>query len=177
MFIYNLKLSKNNIFKITLISFITIALLILSFSIIMILHTSKTESIYNSKNKTELTNETYTDVLNSVHNDLNSYIGKEIEFTGYVYRIYDFNTNQFVLARDMIISSDMQTVVVGFLCEGKEIERYNDGDWIQITGKIEKGDYHGEIPIIKITSIIPSQKPDNPYVFPPDENYLQTPEI
>ena len=30
--------------------------------------------------------------------------------------MYDFNNEQFVLARDMIVSSDFQTVVVGFLC-------------------------------------------------------------
>ena len=177
MFIYNLKINKNNLFRIIITSFIIISLVILSFSIIIILHTSKTESIYNSKNITQLNDKTYTDVLNSVHNDLNSYIGKEIIFTGYVYRIYDFNDNQFVLARDMIVSSDMQTVVVGFLCESKEIKNYNNGDWVEITGKIKKGNYHGEIPIIEITSIVPSQKPDNPYVLPPNDNYLQTPEI
>ena len=52
----------------------------------------------------------------AVHDNLDNYIGQQISFSGYVYRISDFESNQFVLARNMIISSDFQTLIVGFLC-------------------------------------------------------------
>lgn len=54
----------------------------------------------------------YTNVLKSVHDDISTYVGQKINFSGYVYRVYDFQANQFVLARDMVVSSDFQTVVV-----------------------------------------------------------------
>ena len=51
----------------------------------------------------------------------------------------DFKENQFVLARDMVISSDFQTVVVGFLCECDTISEFQDLTWISIEGTIDKG--------------------------------------
>ena len=35
----------------------------------------------------------------------------------------DFKETEFVLARDMIISSDMQTLIVGFLCDYKNVSK------------------------------------------------------
>ncbi len=40
--------------------------------------------------------------------------GQKISFSGYVYRVYDLEEKQFILARDMIVSSDFQTMVVRF---------------------------------------------------------------
>ena len=112
--------------------------------------------------------------MQSVHNELNSYIGQTIKFTGYVYRLYDFNEEQFVLARDMIISSDFQTVVVGFLCHSKNVSKFTDNTWVEIEGKIQKGDYHGEIPIIEISNIKQVEKPNDEFVYPPDDNFIPT---
>lgn len=40
----------------------------------------------------------------------------KINFKGYIYRVFDFEENQFVIARDMFINEEKtQTVVVGFL--------------------------------------------------------------
>ena len=74
----------------------------------------------------------------------------------------------------MIISSDFQTVVVGFLCESKEIKKFKDSSWIEIEGEITKGNYHGEIPVIKINTIKECDKPNDEYVYPPDESYIPT---
>lgn len=62
----------------------------------------------------------------------------------------------------------------GFLCNCSEIKAYSDNEWVEIVGEITKGDYHGEIPIIKITQINKIQKPDDEYVYPPDDTYIPT---
>ena len=103
-----------------------------------------------------------------------NYIGVKINFTGYVYRVHDLKENQFILARDMVISSDFQYVVVGFLCEHEKANELKNDTWIEVTGEITKGDYHGEMPIIKITDIKESPKPNDEYVYPPDESYIPT---
>ena len=103
-----------------------------------------------------------------------NYIGVKIHFTGYVYRVLDLKDNQFVLARDMIISSNYQAVVVGFLCEYDKAKNFNNDTWVEITGEIIKGDYHGDMPIIKITNIKKTNKPSEEYVYPPDESYIPT---
>lgn len=116
----------------------------------------------------------YTNILKSVHDNPDEYIGKKIKFSGYVYRLIDFTDNEFVLARDMIISSDFQTVVVGFLCSYTNAKDFNDGNWIEITGTIKKGAYHGEMPIVDIEDIKEIEKPSDEYVYPPDDNYIPT---
>ena len=117
----------------------------------------------------------YTNVLKTVHENIDSYVGKKICFTGYVYRVLDLQDNQFVLARDMIVNSNSQTVVVGFLCEYDEAKNFEDNTWIQVTGEIYKGNYHGDIPIIKITDIKAVDKPSQEeYVYPPDDSYIPT---
>ena len=82
--------------------------------------------------------------------------------------------NQFVLARDMIVSSNSQSVVVGFLCEYDNAKDFADNSWVQVTGEIFKGDYHGDMPIIKITNIERTEKPSEEYVYPPDDSYIPT---
>ena len=56
----------------------------------------------------------------------------------------------------------------------KLFKNFKDGAWVNATGYITKGDYHGEIPILKITDIKACDKPNNEFVYPPDENYIPT---
>ena len=117
----------------------------------------------------------YTNILKAVHENIDSYVGKKISFTGYVYRVLDLQYNQFVLARDMIINSSSQTVIVGFLCEYDNAKDFTNNSWVQVTGEIVKGDYHGDMPIIKITEINAVDKPSQEeYVYPPDDSYIPT---
>lgn len=116
----------------------------------------------------------YTNVLKAVHENIDSYVGLKINFTGYVYRVLDLQENQFVLARNMIVSSNSQTVVVGFLCECNNAKDFKNDSWVNVTGEIIKGDYHGDMPIIKITNIERAEKPSEEYVYPPDDSYIPT---
>ena len=93
---------------------------------------------------------------------------------GYVYKLVDFSDTQFVIARDMIISSDYQSVIVGFLCEYKDISNFKEGTWVEVTGEVTKGDYHGDMPILKITELKETTKPNDEFVYPPDNNYIPT---
>ena len=119
----------------------------------------------------------YTNVLKAIHENIDSYIGIKINFTGYVYRVLDLNENQFVLARDMIVSSNFQSVVVGFLCEADNASTFENDAWVNITGEITKGSYHGDMPIVKVTEIKKVDKPNDEFVYPPDESYIPTNEI
>ena len=74
----------------------------------------------------------------------------------------------------MIISSDFQSVIVGFLCECENSKDFEDNAWVEITGEIFKGNYHGDMPIVKITQINRTNKPNDEYVYPPDESYIPT---
>ena len=169
MFVYNLNINKNNIFRIIIVSILIFSILILCISMYNLYKRTSfivTDSIITS-NVIEITPENYTQTLVDVYSNLNSYVGKSFNFTGYVYRLTDFKDSQFVLARDMLINSDSQSVVVGFLCNYKDTNKLKDKQWVNITGTVVKGYYHNEIPVIDITNLEECKKPDAPYVYPP----------
>lgn len=177
MFVCNFKLNKNIISKIFLITICLIVLILLILSVYKIFYNGSILKINDelpNSNVINIDSNNYTNVLKSVHDNLDTYINKQISFTGYVYRVYDFDDTQFVLARDMVISSDMQTLVVGFLCKYKNASNFTDGTWVNITGTIKKGDYHGDIPIIEINEMKKCEKPNSFYVYPPDDTFIPT---
>ena len=178
MYIRNFKLNGKMIFKIVFIILFILIFVMFAVGVYNIFKnreqvTSDIDDISNKKINVISANN-YTNALKTVHNNLNSYLGTKIKFTGFVYRLYDFSDDQFVLGRQMIISSDMQAVVVGFLCHLNGANKYQDGCWVEIEGTIARGDYHGEIPVIEIEKIREVKTPSDEYVYPPDENYIPT---
>ncbi len=173
MFVYNIKFSSGKIFKIILFLIIVVALVMTGISVYKTF--SNNSSIQPNANEVyNITSTNYTNILKAVHENLDTYIGQKISFSGYIYRVYDFQDDEFVLARDMIVSSDLQTLVVGFLCHNDNSSNFDDGAWVNVTGEIKKGYYHGDIPIIDVIKIEESSKPADSYVYPPDDFYIPT---
>ena len=179
MIIYNVKLNKKLILKVSLSIMATICICITVMSIYNLFF-AKTSSMnliddsIPSSEPAEIISSNYTNILKQVHNNLDTYVGQKISFTGYVYRLKNFNSDQFVLARDMDIGNN-QTLIVGFLCESQDIKNYQDQTWIKIEGEITKGYYNEDyIPIIKITKIENAEIPLNPNVPMPDDSYVPT---
>ena len=119
-----------------------------------------------SNNIINLNNVNYTTILKEVHNKPSDYINKKINMTGYVFRANDFNDNQFVVARDMIVSENDYRIV-GFLCESNEIESYENNVWIEILGIIKLKDYNGPMPIVEVYEIHKITTPNDSLVYPP----------
>ena len=184
MFLYNLKLNGKRLIKFMFIVMLIVILIIISIGVYNIYF--KKESLPNNDSLTlsdtiktddifEITSENYTNILQTVTDNIDSYIGCKIHFTGYVYRLIDFEENQFVLARDMLINKDtMQSLVVGFLCTYDNAFEFEDNTWVDITGTIQKGDYYGEIAEVKVTNICKCDEPENKYVQMPDDTYIPT---
>ena len=178
MFVCNIKINGNKVFKIFFTVMVVLLIIILGIVTFRIFSgakaSSKDSSCMPQNGVSKLTTTNYTNVLKTVHENIDSYVGIKINFTWYVYRVSDLQENQFILARDMIISSDFQSVIVGFLCESDKAKDFENNTWVEITGEIRKGDYHGDMPIIKITEIKRTDKPNDEYVYPPDESYIPT---
>jgi uncharacterized repeat protein (TIGR03943 family) len=184
MFICNLKINKKNLVKFLLIIFIIIALVMFAWIFSKVFMEIKEASSKDSTTKVSdtipspeianITSDNYTNILKEVHENMDKYIGQKISFTGYVYRVSDLEDNQFIIARDMVINSKGQTVVVGFLCKYDNASDFEDNTWIKITGEIQKGFYYGDIPIIEIQEIEKAQMPDDATVMPPSDSYVPT---
>lgn len=176
MFVYNLKLNGTKLFRIIIIGIVIIALIILSLSVYNFYYKSK--FILNDGLPTNsiahIESNQYTSILKEVYENIDTYVGQSINFTGYVYKLYDLKDTEFVLARDMLINSDSQTVVVGFLCSYDKAKDFKEGTWVNVTGNIIKGYYHNEIPVIDITKMEETKRPEDVYVYPPDTTYIPT---
>ena len=179
MFIFNFNLKSKKIFKKILIFSLIIALslfIIACYNIINELFENDNHDGFEmpTQNIAKISPENYTNILKEVHENIDTYIGQKISFTGYVYRVSDLKSNQFILARDMQIDNTNQTVVVGFLTEYDDAENLSDNTWITVTGEIKKGYYYCDIPVIQVTSIENAEIPENPIVPMPDEFYIPT---
>ena len=162
MQVYNFKVNKNMLFKLTLVVCALICVAIFSYSAYSLVNEMKksdqnnftvNDPYFEDENVTTIPSSQYTNVLKEVHDNIDDYIGQKIKFEGYVYRLYDFSDDQFVLARNMIINSASQSVVVGFLCESDKINEFENLSWVKVTGVIEKGELNGEIPVLKVKEI------------------------
>ena len=158
MFIYNFKINSGILLRIIIVILSIFMLAVFGISIYKIFFTSgkfKVNDKINPKEITEIEPQNYTNILQAVHDNPDSYIGMKIKFIGYIYRLFDFGEEQFVMARDMFINnSKTQTVVVGFLFQYKNDSNFEDGTWVNVTVIIEIGKYNNEeITIIKVTDI------------------------
>lgn len=155
MFIYNIKINGSKFFKMIFIGMLIILVIITCIVIFKIFVGAQSSSANSSclpqNGVCKIEAKNYTNILKAVHENIDDYVGVKINFVGYVYRVLDLKENQFVLARDMIISSDYQSVIVGFLSEADNASEFKDGTWVEVTGEITKGDYHGDMPIVKVT--------------------------
>lgn len=181
MFVFNVKVNGSKIFKI-FFTFVIIAMIIILGIVFYKIFSGSNKSFSVSDNIDgsgicKISASNYTNVLKTVHENLDNYVGKKINFTGYIYRVSDLQDNQFVLARNMIINSNSQSVVVGFLCQCDTAKDFEDDTWVEITGEIIKGSYHGDMPIVNISEIKKVDTPKEEYVYPPDESYIPTSEI
>ena len=177
MFIFNFKINGNKTAKIFMAILCIIVLIITAFICYKVIFNNffKTNDTYLSENTVyTIEARNYTNVLQQVHNDIDTYVGQKIKFTGYVYRIYDFTDEQFVLPRNMIVPTVFQTVVVGFLCHYNLAKNFETGSWVEIEGTITKGNYYGDMPIIEIEEIKQVEAPDEEYVYPPDDSFVAT---
>lgn len=176
MFICNFKVNSNFLLKMFLVLLLLIVLSIVAFSIYKLFNNASftVDDALNNSQVYSLTSENYTNVLRAVHNDLDNYVGQQISFSGYVYRVSDFSSTQFVLARNMVISSDFQTLVVGFLCNSSSASIYSDGTWVHITRNYHKRKLSRRNPSHWNNPYGKTEKPKDEYVYPPDEQYAPT---
>lgn len=178
MFVYNVKINGSKVFKIFFIILLLLIICVLGMVMFKIFNGAKNSTGDSSclppNGVSTISAKNYTNVLKTVHENIDTYVGKKIHFTGYIYRVLDLTEKQFVLARDMVISSDYQSVIVGFLCEYEKAKEFENNTWVEVTGQITKGDYHGDMPIIKVMDIKKVDKPNEELVYPPDESYIPT---
>lgn len=175
MFVYNVKLDAKKLVKIGFVCLLIGIIIMFVLSLYKIFSdTFKVRDTLAVPEVSIIEAKNYTNVLKSVYENLDTYIGQRVSFSGYVYRNSDFPNDQFVLARDMVMPNTQNKLIVGFLCSYKKAENFTDGSWVEIVGEITRGNYHGELPLLKVIEIKKADTPDDEFVPPPDSTYIPT---
>lgn len=177
MFVCNLKVNSSFWFRFLIVFSVLVAIILLVLVVFKIYNSSilYVNDNLNSNEIKDINNKNYASILQASHENIDLYVGKSFKYSGFVYRAYDFNKNQFVLGRNMIISSDFQTVIIGFLCNCSDAISLKDSTWVEIEGTIAKGSYHDQtIPIIEVKNFKQIEKPSDEFVYPPDKDYIPT---
>ena len=169
MFVCNMKVNRKKALRLVLILIVIIVISIIMFSVFSIFKSSKDLDKNENSNTLEITSNEYTQFLKSAHENLDDYVNMTVNLTGYIYRLPDFGRTQFVLSRTMILNSSNSAVVVGILSEYEDAPQYKDGDWVNVTGTIIRGNYKGEMPILHITEINKCEPPEDEFVYPPTD--------
>lgn len=158
MYILNIKL---DFIKIATLCFV-VALLLVGivelFSSEKLVLTSSTIENYDFN----VNDDNYILTLEKIHNSLDENIGKTIKVQGFYYTLADFDKNFFICGR--YIADNNDTKVAGFMSMYDGLMELNENEWIEVTGKIIKGDYNGEIPVIKVDTITKIPAPANMFI-------------
>lgn len=158
MFVLNLKLD----FKKVLFGCILVALLVATIIEFSNMNTDTVSSKNANAYDFILEDTNYIDILKTVHNNIDENVGKTIKLSGYVCRMPDFKENYFICGRDIIQNNENN--IAGFLCYNDKSSSLLDNEWIEITGVISKGEYNGQMPIIKVGNIKKITAPANTYI-------------
>ncbi|MBD7912146.1 MULTISPECIES: TIGR03943 family protein [Clostridium] len=117
--------------------------------------------------KITVTDSNYINFLTEVENNIDSYINKEIEIVGFVYKEDGMKSNQFALVRNMMVCCTADMQMVGLLCDNAEPVKYEVDTWLKVNGTLELGKRLEEkVAIIKVKNIEKVDAPKTPYVYP-----------
>nr|WP_241743387.1 TIGR03943 family protein [Cytobacillus firmus] len=102
-----------------------------------------------------------------ISKDIDKFIGREIEFQGFIYKEEGLASNQLVISRFLITHCVADASMIGFLSEMEEAPELYDNMWVIVSGVINKAAYNGtELPMIKIKEWKEIEEPLIPYLYP-----------
>lgn len=122
---------------------------------------------YVDLNTIEVTDDNYLKVMELVYNYPQKFVGKDIEFKGFVYN--DPTKENLFLFRFGILHCVADSGVYGLMVDREGLEQnYEDNTWLTIKGTIDTEYYEPfsqVIPMVKAESVVVTSKPSNEYVY------------
>ncbi|MBD1380237.1 TIGR03943 family putative permease subunit [Metabacillus arenae] len=116
--------------------------------------------------KIVLTEDNYIAMTNILDQNPEKFIGKEIEFFGFVYREDNFKEDEFVVARFGLSCCVADASVYGTLTTFAQASEYETDEWVKVSGKLTKTDYEDFVlPYVQIENIERIEQPKEPYVY------------
>ncbi|MGH0776500.1 TIGR03943 family putative permease subunit [Bacillus cereus] len=116
--------------------------------------------------KIQVEDKDYVQTMNIIGQDVNGFKGKEITFTGFIYKDKDVRGNKAVVARYGITCCIADASVWGVIVTGQNVEKFPEETWVKVTGILDKTTYKRmPFPLVKISKLEKINKPADPYVY------------
>lgn len=158
MYIINVKLNLKKVL------FIFIITTIIACSIIKLCF--KDNNLFAKSNEEKIdymvNEKNYIEILEKINNSIDENIGKSITLSGFVYKPQDLNEDFFICGRYTV--DDNETKIAGFICNYVSELKLIENEWVEIKGSIIKGEYNGNVPVIKVDVVKKIVPPANTYI-------------
>lgn len=117
----------------------------------------------------------FDDALNEVRDNIDHYVGQKVSLYGFVFRQDHFDESTFFISRLLIVCCAADSLITGILAESDEIYQFENYEWLEVTGVIDRTTYYDpwvdqtyEAPIVRVDSLNERDRPQVPYVYPRD---------
>lgn len=123
---------------------------------------------YGDKQTIEITDENYLEVMELIYNYPSEFIGKKINYEGFVYQTPNDSNEDIFLFRFGIIHCVADSGVFGLLTHMPEGVTVKNDEWYKIEGTIQSDYYQPfkrEIPSVVVTNAEKVSAPKNQYVY------------
>ncbi|MEI4830632.1 TIGR03943 family protein [Bacillus sp. FJAT-53711] len=118
------------------------------------------------KKSIQINDKNYMDAMDIISRDVIGFKGKEINFSGFVYRDTDVKGAQVVVARYGITCCIADATVYGMIVSGEGITKLQNETWVTITGTLDETTYRGALfPLVKANKVEKIEAPKQPYVY------------
>lgn len=115
----------------------------------------------------------FDDALSEIRNNLDLYENQKVSLYGFIFRHEHFGKETFFVSRLLITCCAADAMITGILARYDRGSEYDDYDWIEVTGVIERYLYYDTwqnkeyvVPMVKIETIQRIEKPLQPYIYP-----------
>lgn len=114
-----------------------------------------------------ITDANFVAIVSELVKNPDPYTGKEIVFTGFVFRDTNYSPSQIALVRYAVTCCSADAAPFGLICVDQDADKYKLDTWYTITGIIDVGEHRNmKVPIVRVTASKPIlTPPKSPYVY------------
>jgi putative membrane protein len=117
-----------------------------------------------------VTEENYIPMMIVIDHYPDSFVGKRIELTGFVYREPEFSDEHIVIGRRGNPCCVEDEGIFGIISSASNASEFTDNQWVKVEGKLSKMNYFGvTVPHLIIEDIRKIEAPEDPFVYEPGE--------
>jgi putative membrane protein len=105
--------------------------------------------------------------ISELDNNPGEYVGMTLELVGYVYKSGEFESDEFVVGRNMMWCCAADIQMIGCLCRYGKADELEEYCWVRVAGTLSTATWQGaSIPYVVDATVTPARAPAVEYVYP-----------